>query len=165
MLKRFLSAILASVGLVSGTSLSGAQLTIGEASIAAPDSWRVIKREEERITLRSDDDRQQATISWMQFGVRPSFDDFNRLCTLRLLAEKKDAPDVFITPDVPTPFDNNGRYGLFFGGGDKKSGRLFSGYLSLANKELITIYLEATGVAPEEHLASFKAFVASLKRK
>jgi len=163
MLKQILTAILASLGFAS-ISLAGTQFTIGESSITAPDGWREIKREEQRVTLRSADDRQQATVSLMQFGTAPSFDEFKRLCALRYKAEKSDAPDAFMEPEAPAPFEKEGRYGLFFSGGEKKSGRIFSGYISLVNKELITIYLEAAGVAPKEHLASFEAFVSSLKR-
>jgi len=163
MLKRIFTGILACFGFASA-SHAGTQFVIGEASITAPDGWHEVKKEEMRMMLRSADDRQQATISVMQFGAAPSFDDFKRLCVLRYKAEKSGASDTFMEPEVPAPIEGEGRYGLFFSGGEKKSGRMFSGYLSLMNKELITIYLEAVGVAPKEHLASFKVFATGLKR-
>lgn len=70
-----------------------------------------------------------------------------------------------IEPDAPQPFAMEGRYGLIFSGGEKKLGRMFSCYLSCAETELITVYVEAVGVAPRDHLASFVAFVTGLKRK
>jgi hypothetical protein len=42
---------------------------------------------------------------------------------------------------------------------------MFSCYLSASKKELITVYLEAVGVAPADHLASFRAFVTGLKHE
>ena len=161
---RFLSMLAASFGLCVAVAAQE-QFTIGSASIEVPSGWRAVKKEEERLTLRSRDDRQQATISLMRFGVAPSFEDFKRFCTLRVEAEKKDLPDVFIEPDAPRPFEETGSYGMFFSGGEKKAGRIFSGYLTLMKKELITVYVEGVGVAPKDHLASFETFVTGLKRK
>jgi hypothetical protein len=53
---------------------------------------------------------------------------------------------------------------MFFSGGEKRTGRVFSGYLTLKQRELITVYVEGIGVAPKDHLASFEALASGLKR-
>lgn len=164
MLKRLFHLIAVSIGL-SGAAIAQEHSTLDNASIVVPAGWREVKKEEDRLTFRSSDDRQQATISLMQFGVSPSFEDFKRLCQLRVEAEKKAAPNAFIDPDAPVPFEKSGGFGMFYSGGEKQTGRIFSCYLSLANKGLFTIYLEGVGVVPKDHLKSFEAFVSGLKRK
>jgi hypothetical protein len=54
---------------------------------------------------------------------------------------------------------------MFYSGGVKRTGRIFSGYLSLTKRELVTIYLEGIGVGPKEHLQTFQSFVEGLARK
>lgn len=161
-MKRFFSTIAATIGL-SGTVSAEQHFSIGSADIAAPAGWSETKREEERLTLRSADGYQQATVSIMLFGADPSFDDFKRLCMLRLDAEKKDSPECFIQAEPP--FDIKGKFGLFYSGGVKKTGRVFSGYLSLTKRELVTIYIEGIGIDPKDHLQTFQSFVQGLKRK
>ena len=138
-------------------------IKLGTATVAPPNGWRVLENEDDRLVFRPSDGRQQATVSLMRFKAAPSFEDFKRLCTIRIQAEKEEAPEAFIEPDVPQPFERAGHYGLFFTGGEKKLGRMFSCYLSCLKAELIVIYLEAIGVAPSDHLASFEAFVTGLK--
>lgn len=164
MLTRIISTLAAIVS-VASASAAESPFTIGSATISPPSGWREVKKEEERTVFRSSDDRQQATISLIRFRAVPSFEDFRRLCMLRVQAEKKGAPGAFIEPDVPAPFERQGGYGLFYSGGEKKTGRMFSCYLSSVQKELITVYVEAVGIAPKDHLASFEAFVTGLKRK
>lgn len=164
MLKRIITGLAATVGLASA-SAGDTAVTLGGATITPPSGWRELQRGAKRLVFRSSDHRQQATVSLMRFGAVPSWDDFKRLCALRLQAEKRGEPETFIEPDAPQPFEREGRYGLFYSGGEKKTGRMFSCYLSCAKTELVTIYLEATGVAPKDHLASFEAFVTGLRRK
>jgi hypothetical protein len=99
----------------------------------------------------------------MRFGADASFEDFKRLCQLRLEAKKKDSPDCFVQSEPP--FDIKRKFGMFYSGGVKKTGRVFSGYLSLTKRELVTIYLEGLGIAPKDHLQTFQGFVEGLKRK
>jgi hypothetical protein len=139
------------------------QFTIGTAVGAVPTGWTEKAKSEERIILRSPDSRQQATISILRFGKDASFEDFKSLCKHRLDAENRELVNGFIKAD--DPFNDKGFFGMFFSGGDKKNGRVFSGYLSLVNKELITVYVEGISVAPAENLKTFKAFVTGLKRK
>lgn len=161
-MKRILTAIAAAVGL-AGTSYAQPHFVIGSADVAAPVGWREAKREDDRLTLQSPDGRQYATISTMRFGADASFEDFKRLCQLRLEAEKKDLPDCFIQSEAP--FDIKGKFGMIYSGGVKKTGLVFSGYLSLTKRELVTIYVEGLGSAPKDHLQTFQSFVDGLKRK
>lgn len=162
MFKRLTSILLASLSL-GGFTLAADSVSLGRATLVVPAGWKEEKKEDERITLRSSDGREQATISIMRFGADASFDDFKRLCELRLEAEKKPSEDIFVQSDGP--FDQIGTYGMFYSGGEKKMNRMFSGYLSLKDKELITIYIEGIGIAPKEHLETFKTFVGGMKTK
>jgi hypothetical protein len=159
---RLLTTIAAALGLSSAASAQ-THFAIGSADVTAPAGWTAEKREDERLTLKSADAREYATISVMRFGADASFNDFKRLCQLRLEAEKKDSPDCFVQ-DEP-PFEIKGKFGMFYSGGVKKTGRVFSGYLSLKDRELVTIYIEGLGVAPKDHLQTFQSFVEGLKRK
>ena len=145
-MKRLLSSIAVAVGF-TGCEPAPPHFTIGTADIVAPAGWTERSRTDDRLTLRAPDGRQQTTLSVMRFGADPSFDDFKRLCQFRLDAEKKDSPDCFIQSDPP--FDLKGNFGMFYFGGDKKAGRVFSGYLPLERRELVVIYLEGLGVGPE----------------
>lgn len=137
--------------------------TIGSADVQAPSGWTEVRRLEQRIVLRSPDGQQQATISLMRFGANVSFEDFKRLCQLRLEAEKKVSPECFVQAEPP--FEGEGKFGMFYSGGDKGSGRVFSCYLSLAKRELVTFYLEGLRTDPQEHLKVFEAFVQGMTRK
>jgi hypothetical protein len=54
---------------------------------------------------------------------------------------------------------------MFYSGGERKSHRLFTGYLFLKQKELLTIYIEGIGVPMRELMQSFKAFLDGAKRR
>ena len=159
---RILAAIAAAVCL-TGAASAQQYFMIGTADIVAPAGWSETKKDADRLTLQSSDGRQYATISIMRFGADASFKDFKRLCQLRLEAEKKDSPDCFIQSEPP--FDIKGKFGFFYSGGVKKTGRVFSGHLTLTKRELITIYIEGLGIAPKEHLQTFQSFVEGLARK
>jgi hypothetical protein len=158
---RIITTIAAALGL-SGAA-SAQQFTIGSAQVRTPSGWTEVKKDEEGIVLRAPEGKQQATISVVRFGADASFEDFKRLCQLRLEAEKKDSPDCFVQSEPP--FDLKGKFGMFYSGGEKQSGRVFSGYLSLTKRELVTIYLEGLAIDPKEHLQTFQAFVEGLKRE
>lgn len=161
-MRRILATIAATVGL-TGIASAQQHFTISTADVVAPAGWSEAKKESDRLTLQSSDGRQYATISIMRFGADASFDDFKRLCQLRLEAEKKDSPDCFIQSEPP--FDIKGKFGLFYSGGVKKTGRVFSGYLTLTKRELVTIYIEGLGIDPKDHLQTFQSFVKGLIRK
>lgn len=161
-MKRFLTSIAVAVGL-AGAASAEPHFAIGKADIIAPTGWTEVKREGDRLTLQSLDGRQYATISIMRFGADASFADFKLICQLRLEAEKKDSPDCFIQSEPP--YDIKGKFGMLYSGGDKKAGRVFSGYLSLTKRELVTIYIEGLDVSPNDHLETFQAFVKGLTRK
>src|SRR5262249_35853056 len=136
-------------------------IAVGKARVLLPAGWRLVEEEAEVRIIRSDDGREQATITVIQFSPNPSFEDFERLCHLRLEAEKREMEDGFVQSD--SPFKHGTRFGLFFSGADRKVGRLFSGYLVQKAEELITIYVEGVGVPPQDHLESFGSFVQGLK--
>lgn|SRR5262249_2540667 len=162
MLKRFIAMIAAGVGLQVAAKAQE-YFTIGSYDIIAPTGWREVKKKEDLLVLRSAVGDQRATITLMRFRAEVSFEDFTKLCDKRMEAERSALTDGFIHPDAP--FERHGVFGMFFSGGDRKSGRVFSGYLSLATRELVTVYVESISVAPEDHLQSFKAFVNGLKKK
>ena len=165
MFRRFLSTLLAGVGL-SSPAIAQQRFTIGSSALVAPAGWRKINKTDDRLVLRSPDGRQQATISVLQLNRDVAFDDFKTLCELRIDAEKKEVgEDWFMEPKDPSPFRDRGTFGMFYSGGEKESGRIFSAYLSSAGREFLTIYVEGVGVAPKDHLETFKAFVGGLKRK
>jgi hypothetical protein len=134
---------------------------IGNAEITVPTGWRKTVDDKERINILSPDERQQATISVMRFESGSTFEDFKRLCERRLKAEKTEAPEVSISADEP--FVDTGTFGMFFSGDEKVTGRLFSGYLTRKDKELITIYVESIGVDSKRHLQAFEELVRGLK--
>ncbi len=160
-MKRLLSILIISIGLI-GVSSCEAQVKIGNATITAPVGWRKLNTEQERITFASKDDRQQATISVMSFGAKPTFAEFKLICSHRLEAEKTDAPNISLTQDEP--FEDAGTFGMFFSGKEPESGRLFSGYLTQKDREIVTIYVESIGVDSKRHFQSFQDFVKGLKR-
>ncbi len=131
--------------------------------ITAPTGWTELKKKEDILVLRSEDGHQRATVSGIRLGADASMEDFKKLCAKRIEAENKAFTNGFVDPTPP--FRDGDAFGMFFSGGDKKSGRVFSGYLSLAKRELITLYVESLGTGPKEHLATFKALVSELKRK
>jgi hypothetical protein len=49
-------------------------------------------------------------------------------------------------------------FGLFYSGEERKSHRLFSGYLSLRKGELLTIYVEGLGVPPARTSSELQIF-------
>ena len=158
---RIITTIAAALGL-SGAA-SAQHFSVGSAEVQAPSGWTEVKKDDERIVLRAPNGKQQATVSVMRFGADTSFEDFQRLCQLRLEAEKKDSPDCFVQAEPP--YDIKGKFGMFYSGGVKRTGRVFSGYLSLMKRELVTIYLEGLGTDPKEHLQTFQSFVERLTRK
>jgi hypothetical protein len=115
MLKRIIPAMAAVVSLAS-SSVAASTVTIGSATLAAPDGWREVKKDDERVVFRTPDERQQATVSLMRFDAVPSFEDFKLLCAHRLEAEKKGSPGAFLEPESPEPFARVGRFGMFYSG-------------------------------------------------
>jgi hypothetical protein len=160
-MKRLLSSLAIGFGLI-GHSGCDDQVKLGNAVVSPPSGWRTISTEKERITFGSTDERQQATVSLMTLGTNPTFEEFKRVCAHRLEAEKADSPNVSLTPDEP--FQDAGTFGMFFSGKEPESGRLFSGYVTQKNAEVITIYVESIGVDSERHFQSFQDFVKGLKR-
>ena len=138
--------------------------TLGHTSLTLPSGWREIRSSSERMVFASSDGRQQLTVSLMRFGAAVTFEDFRLLCEKRIESERRELADGVIRPDTPNPFENSDGFGMFYSGEDRKGGRLFSGYLSYRDSELVAVYLEGLGVAPTEHLESFKTVVSSLRR-
>jgi hypothetical protein len=140
--------------------MSPPSIAFDKAEVSIPAQWSEAKRSDDRAVFRSPDGHQQAVISVMRFGTDPSFDDFIKLCSHRIESERAELADGFVQPDKP--FQEAGRFGMFYSGGDKKTGRVFSGYLSLAHRQLIIIYIEGVGIAPADHLKTFQEWVRGL---
>jgi hypothetical protein len=116
----------------------------------------------DRVSLEAAGGRERATISVLDFKVPPSFEDFKRLCEHRIGAEKKASPDAFVQPS--DPWDSQGSFKFLYSGGEKASGRVFSGHLSLKDRQLVTLYVEGIGVVAKAHLGSFEAFMKGFQR-
>ena len=125
-------------------------------STTVPEGWRETNRAPDRITLRCADGREQVTISRLDFETRPSFEEFQKLCRIRIDTERRELKDGFI--DAKAPIDGGHRFTLMYFGGDRASGRVFSAYLAIATTRLVTIYVEGVGISPERHIESFKTF-------
>jgi hypothetical protein len=138
---------------------------LGKSEITAPNGWVEFKKTEDKLVLRSPDQHQQATITVVELSADPTLENFTRLCQRRIDAEKSELSDGFIEPENPKPIKNGDTFGLLYSGGDKKTGRVFSAYLSSKRREFLTLYVEGVAIAPKDHLESFKAFVSGLKRK
>ena len=151
------------LGLSAVAASATENFSFGGCDIIAPTGWHEIKRTNDVLTLRSADGKEQATVSTMNFSSETTFEDFKKLCEKRIAADKQELSDGFVNPSEP--FKSENLFGMFFSGGDKKSGRVFSGYLSFTKNQLVTVYVEGVGVSPENHLATFKKFVSGLKRK
>jgi hypothetical protein len=137
-------------------------LVLGKATIAVPPGWYQAKTISDGIVLSSPDDQERATISVMHFATAPTFDDFKQLSRLRVEAEQNELADGFVQPTGPTSTSKG--YLLVFSGGDRQTGRVFSGYSSLVDCELITVYVEGIGVAANKHLESFRRIVQGIER-
>lgn len=146
----------------TATKSNATRVAFGNGTLALPDGWSEIKREPDRVTFRSTEGTEQATVSEMGFSSPPALADFKRLCQLRLQAEKQGSKDDAIL-DVTGPSDDGRHFTFIYSGGDKTDHRLFSGYMTLDGKTLTTIYVEGVGVTPQRHLASFKAFVSGYR--
>jgi hypothetical protein len=162
-LTRIVSTLIASL-VISGPVKAQQHFSIANSEITAPVGWHQVNKTEDRLVLRSSDQHQQATISVLRLGSDATFEDFRKLCQHRIDAERKELSDGFIQPDEPKPFKEDNIFHLFYSGGEKKTGRVFSAYLSLARRDFLTIYVEGVGVAPQVHLGSFKDFVDNVKR-
>ncbi len=136
---------------------------LGDFKLTIPKGWREVRRIPDRVVISSPDQRQQATISTMELNKNVNGEIFGVICRDRLAAERQELRDGVISPDSPTPIKRGNSFFFFYSGVDKDDGRVFSTYMTFKEKDVLTIYLEGLGVAPEEHGAEFKAIVASLK--
>jgi hypothetical protein len=149
------------LGFSLGSAVFAADAVVGSAHLPVPEGWSITESTSDRATLKNQSRNQWITFSSLAFGAIPSAEDFKLLCRLRVEAERKGAPGVFIEEGEPARSGDSLLF--FYSGGDKQSGRIFSGQLLLNGKQLTTTYLESLGVAPKDHLALFSALVASLK--
>lgn len=99
----------------------------------------------------------------MDFNKNLNPEIFRLICKDRLAVERQELRDGTIWPDSPEPLNRGNSLYLFYSGGEKSTGRIFSTYMTFKEKEVLTIYLEGLGVTPDEHGAEFKAMVATVK--
>ena len=149
------------LGFSLGSAVFAADAVVGHARLPVPDGWSVAERTSDRVTLKSESKAQSITLSSLVFGTVPTIEEFTKLCRHRMDAERKGAPNAFIEEGEPIRISDS--LVFLYSGGDKQSGRIFSGQLLLAGKQLTTTYLESSGIDPKSHLALFSALVGSLK--
>jgi hypothetical protein len=137
------------------------RIVFGASSLALPDGWKEIKREPDRVTFRSVDETEQATISKLELAAEPSFGDFKALSEDRVAAERDVGKDVSL--DVTGPLNDGKRFTFMYSGNEKERQRLFSGYMLVAGKTVMTVYVESIGVSAQRNLGSFKAFVTGFR--
>ena len=155
--RRFLSL----VGFSLGSAVFAADAVVGHARLPVPDGWSVVERTGDRVTLRNESKTQSITFSSLTFGAAPSIEDFKILCRHRIEAERKGDPEVFIEEGKPAQSGDS--LVFYYSGGEKQTGRIFSGQLLLVGRELTTTYLESSGTDPKRHLTLFSELVGSLK--
>ncbi len=141
----------------------GSEVEFGPVTLAVPDGWNETGREGERITFLHEDKVEHVTVSYRIFARDPSFGEFQALCEHRLDAERKALQDGFLEQRGPN--DGEGGYTLIFFGGDRATGRMFSGLLVLAADTLVAIYVEGFAIEPERHQQSFTAFAQGWQLK
>ena len=131
------------------------------ARFDAPEGWSLAVHDAERIVYGNQPHTMQATITKLDFAARPSFEEFEHTCQQRLEAERHMLADGFVQPagTSPTP---KGFIAMYMGG-DRTSGRIFSGCLLLVEATLFTIYVEGAGAEPQELGAAFKAIVSACR--
>lgn len=154
-----LSSIITGIFAVAHPSFA-AQVVVGDVGLDLPAGWSIKASSAEHITAVADGLHQQFTLSTLPIASSASMEDFRRLCQQRLAAETSGGVQIFV--EQQEPFEVDGVFGLFYSGGDKSTGRIFSGYLRLADRHFVTLYLEGT-VAPGVHLETFTALVKALK--
>ncbi|MFD2232148.1 hypothetical protein [Alkalimarinus sediminis] len=159
-MKKLIIALLVFLRLIPNSQLKTA--SIGKASIKVPNGWTIKSTEGDKVILLSKNGREQSTISTLNITDEASFVDFETLCKIRIEEERKSFEDGFV--NAQEPFDSENTYVMFYSGGDKETGRLFSGCLSLSQNELITTYVESMGGEPKEHLSSFKLMVGAISK-
>src|SRR5258705_7989485 len=113
--------------------------TIGRSKLAVPEGWRVSEETEDKLVFCSPK-QQQATIGLMRFAETATFDQFETLCDLRVKAERKFLTNGYVEKNAL--FQEYDLFGMFFYGADTDTGRMFFCYMSLAHRELVTIYVE-----------------------
>lgn len=84
------------------------------------------------------------------------------MCDLHIKAVKRALPDAYVEPE--SPFSDRSTLGMCFFGYEKSCGRIFFGYISLAQRELVIMLVERTSVDPQVHAGDFQSFAKGLKR-
>jgi hypothetical protein len=138
------------------------RFTLDNVSIPALEGWTETKRNDELIVAGSAGGRQQVTLSTIHFAEDPSLEAFEILCERRLEGERREFEDGFIEGGEPQAVGDG--FVMVYSGGDKDSGRIFSGFLSLKLRELVTVYVESIGMSSEDHLQTFKTLVSGVVR-
>ena len=164
MIKRIFTLFAALVGLTGSAMADDNIEALGNATFSIPEGWTKIGGTDGRLTFAAPDGQQQLTVSLMRFGPAPSFADFGRICAHRYEAEKNGVAHLSLTPENPVPQEESDKFTMSFSGKEEASGRIFSGLLSLKNKELITVYLEGIEVDAATNRKVFAEIVTSLKQ-
>jgi hypothetical protein len=102
LIKKLIPAVLASASLGASAGQQ-ARFVVGKNEIVPPSGWQLITSAEDKLVFRSQDSRQQATVSVMRLASTTTFEDFRKICDRRYAAEKQAMNDGFIQPDNPDP--------------------------------------------------------------
>ena len=140
------------------------EFSIAGVSVSLPDGWRELGREDNSLVVRSADELQQVTLSFLTLKTQATFEEFQRMCEERLNAEREQLVDGAIEPN-PKPIQHGRVFGLVYSGGDRNTRRIFSTYLLSHGTRLVTLYLEGFAIAPARHTETFKGLIATLKSR
>ena len=147
----------------SGSTAPDITFSFWNCEISAPADWRELKRNEDVLVIGSPDNSERATISEMSFRGDVTLDQFKRLCAHRLSAEKRYLVNGVVNASDPLREGNS--FEMLFSGVDKSVPRIFSGRLHCANRLVITLYVEAVGIEPQQHFVTYDRLVKKLRRK
>ncbi len=95
---RFVIALMVAGMCFTVTAIADDDFTLGSSSFSVPIGWTKTNKTDERLTFRSSDDHQQATVSSMSFNANPTFEDFKRICSMRYKSEKEGSAIYQLSP-------------------------------------------------------------------
>jgi len=117
--------------------------------------WQEAEHSPELVAFQSPDSRQRVTASVLQLAKKVTPAEFESICRHRLDAEKRTSSDCVLHPESPRLQQARDGLVFFYSGINKKSGRVFSGYMRPVEDCVFTLYVESIGIAAAEHVKSF----------
>jgi hypothetical protein len=155
--------LIAAIAALTTPALADDTCTLGTATFSLPPGWKQVSATDDRQTYASPSGAQQATISITNLDHPPTFHDFELLCAHRYDAEKNGIKDLILIPREPLPHNDSGQFTMTYSGEENPTSRVFSGFLWVKGKQLITLYVEGIGIASDRNEDAFKAIADSLR--